>query len=204
MNRKNRRLAAIMFTDIIDFTTLSEGMTARDTVAFLNDHFSLIATSVEGEGGTIDKYIGDGVMAVWGAPEQYSDLAERACRAALSIKQKVERYNEAWAETHGARLRVRIGLHIGRVLVGNIGSPMRINYTVIGDPVNVAERLQAMGRDLGDKESQVKILVSGAVQWQLNEDFVLEPLGAHSVRGRREKVEIYQLKDMKQRRTHEG
>ena len=188
------RDVAIMFTDILDFTPLSEGMTAPETAAFLNDHFSLIASSVEQEGGTVDKFTGDGVMAIWGAPESYDDVADRACRASLSIKEKLERFNEAWSSATMGPVRVRIGLHLGRVVVGNIGSPTRINYTVVGDPVNVAERLQELGKSLGDTDAEVNVLMSGAVRERLTEKFSLRPLGSQEVRGRREKVEIYVLK----------
>jgi class 3 adenylate cyclase len=187
------RDVVIMFTDILDFTPLSEGMSAAETAAFLNDHFSLIAASVEREGGTVDKFTGDGVMAVWGAPETYDDLADRACRAAVAIKEKQLRFNEAWAAAGRAPVRVRIGMHIGRVLVGNIGSPMRINYTVVGDAVNVAERLQELGKTLGNVDAQVNILVSGALVEGLSERFELKPLGDQPIRGRREKVAVFAL-----------
>jgi class 3 adenylate cyclase len=187
------RDVVIMFTDILDFTPLSEGMNAAETAAFLNDHFSLIAASVEREGGTVDKFTGDGVMAVWGAPETYDDLADRACRAAVAIKEKQLRFNEIWAAAGRAPVRIRIGLHLGRVLVGNIGSPMRINYTVVGDAVNVAERLQELGKTLGEIDQQVNILVSGAVVERLSERFALRPLGEQEIRGRRETVAIFTL-----------
>lgn len=187
------REVVIMFTDILDFTPLSEGMSAAETAVFLNDHFSLIAASVEREGGTVDKFTGDGVMAVWGAPETYDDMADRACRAAVAIRDKQLRFNEAWASAGRAPVRVRIGLHLGRVLVGNIGSPMRINYTVVGDAVNVAERLQELGKTRGDVGDQVNILVSGAVTERLTGHFDLRPLGEQDIRGRREKVAVFAL-----------
>jgi class 3 adenylate cyclase len=132
-------------------------------------------------------------MAVWGAPETYDDMADRACRAAVAIREKQLRFNEAWASAGRAPVRVRIGLHLGRVLVGNIGSPMRINYTVVGDAVNVAERLQELGKTRGDVGDQVNILVSGAVVKHLTGHFDLRPLGEQDIRGRREKVAVFAL-----------
>lgn len=182
------REVAIMFTDILDFTAMSEDKTAPQTQAFLNDHFSMVAACVEPEGGTIDKYVGDGVMAMWGAPESYEDLADRACRAAVAIKESFEHYS-----SEPGHVRLRIGIHIGRVVAGNIGSPGRINYTVVGDAVNVAQRLEEMGRTVGDTGGDVNILISGAVRGALTQPFNVTALGSHQVRGRRETVEIYVL-----------
>jgi class 3 adenylate cyclase len=189
------RDVAIMFTDIRDFTALSEDMTAPQAAAYLNDHFSMIAACVEREGGVIDKYVGDGVMAIWGAPEAYDDLADRACRAALAMKQNLELHNQAQAAAGAPPIRLRIGLNLGRVVVGNIGSPERLNYTVVGDPVNVAERLEELGKTVGNVGGEVNILISGAVRGALTRRFDLTHLGPRRVRGRREKVEIYVLND---------
>lgn len=183
----------ILFTDIPDFTGLSEGMSAPEMAAFLNDHFSLIASCIEAEGGSVHKFIGDGVMAVWGAPDPYEDMADRACRAALAIREKLERYNRSWAEAGDRNVGLRIGLHQGRVVVGNIGSPMRIDYTVVGDPVNVAVRLEELGKTVGGGDQTVVILASKALCDELRGDYPMTALGSHSLRGRREEVEVMRL-----------
>jgi class 3 adenylate cyclase len=189
------REVAVMFTDIVDFTALSERMTAPDAAKFLNSHLSLVADCVELEDGVIDKYIGDSVMAIWGAPEPHADLADRACRAALAVARGVRAYNRQQAAGGDSTIRVRIGIHFGRVVVGNIGSPGRVNYTVVGDPVIVAQRLEEIGKQLGHPENEVNILISGAVKAALMEPLPLTHLGPQDLRGRTEQVEIYALEE---------
>ena len=189
------REVVIMFVDIMDFTGLSEDLTAPQTAAFLNEHLTMISDAVEAEGGVVDKFTGDGAMAIWGAPESYDDIADRACRAALAMKALCEARARADGGPRKRAIHLRIGLHQGRVVVGNIGSPGRIDYTVVGDAVNVSQRLEAMSRTLGNVDGQVNILVSGALRSALSQPFDLIHLGAHQVRGRREKVEIYMLND---------
>ncbi|MFA9562376.1 MAG: adenylate/guanylate cyclase domain-containing protein, partial [Nitrospirota bacterium] len=169
------REVAVMFTDIAGFTTISESLTAPATAEFLNDHFSMIAECVEAEEGTVDKFIGDSVMAVWGALERQPDLADRACRCAIAISKSISELNQNQQQNvaGAARLRVRIGIHLGRVVVGNIGSTDRVNYTVVGDAVNVAQRLEEAGKTLGDERDDVIVLVSGAIKGSLVESFDL-------------------------------
>ena len=168
-------------------------LTAPAVAEFVNEHFTMLTRCVEDEDGTIDKYIGDTMMAIWGAPEEQPDLADRACRAALAIQLAVRRQNETLTASDGARLRLRIGLHIGRVMVGNIGGPGRVNYTVVGDPVNVAERLEELGKQLGRTQDDVNILVSGTLRSSLLTAFDLTHLGPQQLRGRTEQVEVYAL-----------
>lgn len=191
--QSNYRETAIMFTDIVGFTTLTEQMEAPEAARFLNDHFTMVAGCVEAEGGTVDKYMGDGVLAVWGAPEDDEDGANRACRTALAIRRAIAGHNRRQAMQGGPSMRMRIGIHAGRVIAGNIGSPGRINYTIVGDPVNVAQRLEQMGREFGDNNPDVSILISGAIRTSLSEAVETESLGLHALRGRTEKVEVYAL-----------
>ncbi|MFQ5974312.1 MAG: adenylate/guanylate cyclase domain-containing protein, partial [Alphaproteobacteria bacterium] len=142
------RELTVMFTDIVGFTTLSETMPAAETAAFLNDHFALLGASVEAEGGTIDKFIGDALMAFWGAPDEQEDNADRACRAARAIRRAVDRDNVRRQKEGRAPVRLRIGIHTGPVVVGNIGAPGRMNYTIVGDTVNTGQRVEALGKEL--------------------------------------------------------
>ncbi|WP_170760055.1 adenylate/guanylate cyclase domain-containing protein [Ruegeria lacuscaerulensis] len=194
----SHRDVVIMFTDIVEFTALSEHLTAPQTAMFLNEHFAGLADCIQRNGGTIDKFIGDSVMAIWGALEHQDDAADLACNAALEIARWIEEYNQhrrARAElTHTVRLR--IGIHIGRVVVGNIGSEGRLSYTVVGDSVNVAQRLEEAGRVLGNIHSEVNILTSSTVRSALVKPLEFERIGAHKLRGREELVEIYSLKLM--------
>lgn len=191
--QSNYRETAIMFTDIIGFATLTENMAAPEAAAFLNHHFTMVADCVEAEGGTVDKYMGDGVLAVWGAPEDYEDGANRACRAALAIRRAITEQNARQAAHGDPQTRMRIGIHAGRVIAGNIGSPGRINYTIVGDPVNVAQRLEQLGRHFGDASADVNILISGDIKSELTEHIEIEDLGPRKLRGRSERVEVYVL-----------
>ncbi len=190
------REVAVMFTDIVGFTTLSENMTAPSVAEFLNDHFAMIARCVDAEEGTVDKFIGDSTMAVWGAPERQADFADRACRCALAISRAVHKYNvNRQSSQYGApRVWLRIGLHVGRVVVGNIGSTDHVNYTVVGDAVNVAQRLEEAAKTFGDTDREVNILISGSVRSSLVESFDMVHVGPRTLRGREEQVEIYMLK----------
>jgi class 3 adenylate cyclase len=142
------RQVTVMFTDIVGFTTLSETLSAGEVAAILNDHFSLIAKCVEAEDGTIDKYIGDSVMAFWGAPSKQPDHAARALRAVRAIATAISAENARRRAVGERETRIRIGLHSGPALAGNIGAPGRINYTLVGDTVNAANRLEQLGKDI--------------------------------------------------------
>jgi class 3 adenylate cyclase len=168
-------------------------MTANAAADFLNRHFTMVADCVEAEGGVVDKYMGDSVMAFWGAPDRVPDQADRACRTALAVAAGVRAFNRAQAAGGGPQIRMRIGIHLGRVVVGNIGSPGRINYTVVGDPVVVAQRLEEAGKQLADEARDVVVLISGAVRAALMSDYRLSPLGRHRLRGRSDEIEVFAI-----------
>ena len=186
------RELTVMFTDIVGFTAMSEQLPASDVADFLNQHFTLLANCVEAEEGTIDKFIGDALMAFWGAPEAQDDHAQRACRAAQAIAVAVAADNAERAAAGLAPIRVRIGVHGGPVVVGNIGAPGRINYTIVGDTVNTCQRLESLGRNI-DTDDAVTILVSEATARAVETDFVLEPAGSYEVKGRTEQVQAFRL-----------
>jgi class 3 adenylate cyclase len=193
-HESEERELTVMFTDIVGFTALAEGLPAREVAAFLNRHFALLGACVEAEGGTIDKFMGDGLMAFWGAPERLEDPAVRACRAALAMARAIEADNHRRAAVGEPAVWIRVGIHTGPVVVGDIGAPGRINYTIVGDTVNAGQRLESLGHDMGRAEA-VTILVSEAIRRQLPEGFVLEPAGSFRVRGRAEVIEVYRLTD---------
>jgi class 3 adenylate cyclase len=188
-----QREVTVMFTDIAGFTGLAEGATAEDLAHFLNDHFSMIANAIENTGGTVDKFIGDSVMAFWGAPEIQPDHADRACRAALAISESIQADNHRRQTEGKPPIQIRIGIHSGPVVVGNIGAPGRMNYTIVGDTVNVAQRLEQLGKQILEKDSQVGLLLSGATAAQLQTDIPREPAGSFRVAGRQEQVEVFRL-----------
>ncbi len=187
------RQVTVLFSDISGFSSISEHMSATDLAGFLNQHFALLAAAIEAEGGTVDKYIGDSIMAFWGAPNDQPDQAAEACRAALAAADAVAADNRRRRQSELAPIRLRIGIHSGRAVVGNIGAPGRVNYTLIGDTVNCAQRLEGLGKDFATPESDTTILISGATQALIGADFAVDPLGTHRLRGRDEDTAVYRL-----------
>lgn len=180
----------VMFTDIAGFSTLSEHMPAAETAALLNDHFAILASCIEDEHGTVDKYIGDSVMAFWEVDDTGSD-ADRALRAARAIRDRIITDNTRRRAADLPSIRVRIGIHTGVAIVGNIGAPGRVNYTIVGDTVNVAARLEQLAKELGDGDAAV--LVSGDTAAHARDRGDLVSQGRQSVRGRAGEIEIYRL-----------
>ncbi len=166
---------------------------SRDLARFLNRHFTLLAGSVEDEDGTVDKYIGDSMMAFWGAPEDQPDHAERAFRAALDIASRIRSHNAERREQGLDPIRRRIGLHSGPAIVGNIGAPGRVDYTIVGDTVNVAQRLEQLGKRVHDGVPEVAVLVSDETASHLPSRDGLEAAGAYDVPGREQPVEVFKL-----------
>ncbi|MCR9138746.1 MAG: hypothetical protein NXI27_22280 [Alphaproteobacteria bacterium] len=157
--RSRERTLTVMFADLEGFTAFSKGRDAADVAAHLNDLFGLIGPILENSGGVIDKYTGDGLLAFWGAPDPQPDHAARACRAAAEIAIAVSRR----AENNGDGFpRLRLGLHSGPVVVGNIGFPGRIDYTLVGETVNAAERTEAALRGI-EPDKAIVIAVTEAV-----------------------------------------
>jgi class 3 adenylate cyclase len=187
------RHLSVMFTDIVGFSTASQEQDAAAVAAYLNHHFGIVNACIEAEGGIVDKYIGDSVMAFWGAPEKLKNRAERACRAALAIREAIERDNEVCRATGQTETRLRIGIHSGDATVGNIGSSSRINYTIIGDMVNVGQRIEQLGKVLAPKNETVAILISETTRADLGPDFLPRSLGRHKLRGRDGDMEIFTL-----------
>ncbi|MEP3247822.1 MAG: adenylate/guanylate cyclase domain-containing protein [Sneathiella sp.] len=188
------RTVTVMFTDIVSFTPLAENMSSEEVADMLNHHFELVTQCIEQEGGTVDKFIGDAVMAFWGAPELQVDHAARACRAAKAIREAITQDNIARRNEGKPALHMRIGIHTGRLVVGNIGSSGRINYTVVGDTVNIAQRIEQLGKtiDLDDKP-EVLTLLSAATLEENGDCVKTTSVGDHPVKGRNNTVSIYKL-----------
>ncbi len=188
------RELTVLFTDIVGFTATSEQMSPRETEEFLNRHFALLSTCVEAEDGTIDKFIGDALMAFWGAPDDQPDHATRACRAAKAMKSAIEQDNNRRRKAGLPAVRVRIGIHTDHVVVGNIGAPGRMNYTIVGDGVNTGQRLESLGKELDDG-SDVIVLVSAATAEAVDQRQVqLHQVGHFQVKGKDAPLEVFRLK----------
>jgi class 3 adenylate cyclase len=188
-----QRHLTVMFTDIVGFSTWSQEQSAAAVAEYLNRHFGIVNRCIEAEGGVVDKYIGDCVMAFWGAPERLTNRAERACRAALAIRAAIEHDNAECRARGRPETRMRIGVHSGDATVGNIGSLGRVNYTIIGDMVNVGQRIEQLGKVLGPKESAVAILISETTRADLGPALAPRSLGRHRLRGRAGDMEIFAL-----------
>lgn len=141
--------ATVLFSDIRGFTSLSERMEPEEVVAFLNDYLQRMVEIVFEEGGIVDKFIGDAVMAIFGAPLPRPDDAVRAVRAAQRMLQELDKFNEEQARKGGVHIRIGIGIHSGMLIAGNIGSDRKMEYTVIGDTVNIASRVQDLTKEFG-------------------------------------------------------
>lgn len=187
------RDVTVIFTDIRQFTALAESLSAAETADFLNQHFSLVAGCVEEQGGTVDKYIGDSVMAFWGAPYPVSDHAARACRAAIDIRTQIAAENAANQAKGLPPLKMGIGIHSGKVLAGNIGAPGRVNYTLVGDTVNLAQRLEQLCKPLAEPDNAVTILVSEEVERSLDASFTASDCGPQPIRGRAGSLTVFRL-----------
>lgn len=186
------RNLTVMFTDIVGFTAISEGLTPQEVANFINHHLALVVACIEREGGTVDKYIGDAVMAFWGAPDSVDDGPKRAGRAAVAIQEAIAADNRKRAENGLPPVRIRIGLHEGPLIVGDIGAPGRINYTVVGDVVNTAQRLEGLGRGI-DPDAEAIILVSRRVRDGLAGDFAMTKAGRFRVQGRQQEMGVYRI-----------
>ena len=190
--RAYERDVTVMFTDVCGFTRTSARLSPVGTADFLNAHFALVGSCVEAEEGTIDKYMGGSLMAFWGAPEIQPDHVVLACRAALAIAAAVRADNEERRALGLEPVRVRIGISTGIALVGNIGAPSRMNYTLVGDTVNVAQRLEQLGK-IFEGEGDVTVLVTEECRACLPEATALVSLGSQPIRDRDGTVGIYRL-----------
>ncbi len=187
------REITVMFTDIAGYSNIAAGMPATEVADLLNHHFAAVAKCIEEEGGTVDKFIGDSVMAFWGAPESQDDTAQRACRAAVAIAAVIGDDNRKRVAAGHPPIRVRIGIHTGHATVGNIGAPGRLNYTIIGDTVNVGQQLEQLGKKLESGNSDVAILISGTTARKLDGSFSPRSLGPQKMKGHSSDVEAYQI-----------
>jgi len=183
----------VMFTDIVGFSGIAQRLSPRRLAAFLNRHFTLLGQHIVAEGGSIDKYIGDSIMAFWGAPEVQEDHAIRALRAAQRIAARLDADNTRRARKGLTPVRIRIGIHSGTVVAGNIGAPGRINYTLVGDVVNIAQRLEQFGKRVDDGKRSAIVSISADTARLLPPDTLLTPLGSETLPGRTNETEIYRL-----------
>jgi len=178
----------IFFSDIRGFTDFSEGHTPEEVVSMLNEYFEVMVKIINDNGGVVDKFIGDAIMAVWGAPVSDPEHARKAVAAALDMSKALEQFKR---ELGGdLAFDIGIGLNSGKAVVGFIGSNERLDYTAIGDVVNLASRIE------GETKGVARVLVSDATRQLCQSNFVFEPKGLHHVKGREQGVNLYEPKEL--------
>lgn len=185
------REVTILFCDIRSFTTHAENMPPRKTLAFLNIYLTTMASIIDRHGGVVDKFIGDAIMALFGAPVSSEDHADRALAAALEMVAELAPLNKTLAAQNMPNLDIGIGINTGKVVVGNMGSQDRLNYTAIGDEVNIASRLETLTKQ---KEYATKIIVSEQTLLKVQGHYLTEALGETLVKGKNIPVKIHSLK----------
>lgn len=177
---------SVLFADVVGFTPLTEARDPEQMVALLNELFSVLSEVVFRHGGTVDKFIGDCIMAVWGAPVATPDHAERALAAAEDMMRFLETANDGFRDKYDLEIRLGIGVSSGEAIVGNIGSDKRMEYTVVGDIVNVAARLESIAQPN-------QVLVAERTQALAGDAFELKELGARRLTGRQAETKVYEL-----------
>jgi class 3 adenylate cyclase len=182
------RFLTVFFSDLENFSSHSETLAPADLLVQISTYLEEVSAAISHEGGTVDKFIGDGVMAFWNAPIERTDHVLRACAGALRAARRMERVNDAWEAEGRPRIRIRIGLNCANVLVGNIGSSTRLSYTALGDGVNVAARLEGINKLFG-----TTICISDQVYEQVRTEVMVRPIKRVRVKGRETMFMIYEL-----------
>jgi adenylate cyclase len=183
-----RRRVTLFFSDLAGFTTISERLSPETVVALLNDYLSRMTEIILNEAGTVDKFEGDAIMAFWGAPLDQPDQAQKACVAALRQQAALAELNQRFAGQDLPPLTMRIGLHTGDAIVGNLGSAKRFDYTVIGDTVNLASRLEGLNKFYGSQVMASEVTVAacaGAVEFR--------ELDLVAVKGKEQAVRVFEV-----------
>ncbi len=185
-----RRAVTILFSDLRDFTALTERLGDAELIAQLNEYLAAMVECIHEEGGTLHKFIGDAVMAVWGdlASDGPVADAEKAVRAALAMQARLAELNARWQEQGRPQFRMGVGINHGTVLIGNIGSPRRMEFTAIGDAVNLASRLESLNKELA-----TTLLVGESMKALVGERYPLRACGAVNVKGKSRPVQVYEL-----------
>ncbi len=183
-----KKALTILFTDVYDFTSISEKRPIDEVFPLLSEYLALITDEIEESKGTIDKFMGDGVLAFWGAPDQIKNSTKTACHSVLKCKAKVQQLNEEWQKKGLPPFHTRFALNYGESLVGNVGSPSRMNYTVMGDTVNTCARLESL-----NKNFQTTIIVSQPVYERTKDQFLYRTIDFVALKGKKEGTKVYEL-----------
>jgi len=184
----DRREMTVFFSDIAGFSTFSEKMEPEDLVNFLNEYLSAMTEIVIQQKGTLDKYEGDAIMAFWGAPIYLENHAFLGCKAALLMQKKLEELKKGWAKENQPDIFVRMGINTGAMVVGNIGGKNRFDYTVMGDNVNLASRLEGANKQYG-----TSLMISEQTYVQVKDEIITRELDLIIVKGKTKPITVYEL-----------
>ena len=181
---------AVLFVDIRGFTALSERIAPEGVVDILNKYLTMTSSCVQQNNGTVDKFVGDCTMAVWGAVRPCKDAVWQACKAAMDMVGQMDKLSDEVEQAHGCKLAYGVGVHYGDAIIGNIGSEMRMDYTAIGDVVNTASRIEAMA-------PAGKVYVSGRVRELLGDRVTVgQQVGRITLKGKSVPVDIYEIREL--------
>lgn len=197
--RAEKKTLTVLFSDIRGFTTFSEQNPAETVIATLNEHLNMMVSVIFKYQGTLDKFVGDCVMAFWGAPMTQPNHAELAARAALEMIEGLEKLNEKWQSEGRPTLHIGVGINTGEMLFGNIGSEQRMDFTVIGDSVNLGSRLES-----ATKELHASIVISEATYSEIQPLAQVRPLGEIHVKGKEKGIVVYELLAMNGKRPEKS
>jgi len=183
-----RKEISVFFSDIAGFSTFSESMEPEEIVEVLNKYLGAMTEIILEYDGTLDKYIGDAVMAFWNAPMNLEDHATLACVSALMQRKRLYELREDWVKQGYPEIDCRMGINTGQIVHANMGSTLRKNYTLMGDPVNLSARFEPLNKDFG-----TNIIIGERTYELAKEDIVVRPLGKVQVKGRSEPVKFFEL-----------
>jgi adenylate cyclase len=179
----------VFFSDIRGFTAFSENRTPEEVVAMLNEYFGVMVSIINRNGGVVDKFIGDAIMAIWGAPKGSDKDAFNAVKACLEMRQALEGLNANRRSRNEPAIAIGMGLHAGRAISGTIGSDERMEFTVLGNTVNTASRIEASTKAFG-----TDLLITDDVLSRVGESYVIDYAGAAEVKGRSDAIKMYKVK----------
>ncbi len=188
----------ILFADVKDFTSLSERIEPMILVRQLNEFLETISVSILEHNGTVDKYIGDAVMAFWNAPIRVTGHAREACSCVLEFSPRMAALQNKWLSEGLIPMKIRVGLHTGEAIVGNLGSSVRLNYTIIGDAVNLASRLEGLNKAYGTSN-----LISETTRSMAGFEFLTRPVDIVAVKGKNAPIQVHELMNWAKKATEE-
>lgn len=188
-----RKKATVLFADIRDFTPMLGRIKPNEAVDILNEYFTAMTPIIQRNKGLVSKFIGDAIMCIFGAPVIHPDDAFQAVKTAVEMQEELKKLQAKWVQEGKTSVHIGIGINSGDVIVGNVGSPERMEYTVIGDPVNVADRIEKLNKELG-----TKILISETTYEEAKDKIIANKLEPMKVNDKEELIQVYEVVGLKE------